>query len=103
MSANAVEAANVPSTADFQSLEEKVLRTIELLKAAREAKAAAAQEIARLQEELQRRDDVLRQRGEEVDNLQRELVAFRLEREEVRTRIEKMLHQIDTLTAEESA
>ena len=41
MPANAVEASPAHSTADFKSLEEKVLRTIELLKSAREAKAAA--------------------------------------------------------------
>jgi DNA-directed RNA polymerase specialized sigma24 family protein len=35
MPANAVEAATVPANSDFQSLEEKILRTTELLKVAR--------------------------------------------------------------------
>jgi len=57
MSANAVEAAPAPSTADFQSLEQKVLRTIELLKAAREAKATAERDATRLREQLNEREE----------------------------------------------
>jgi septal ring factor EnvC (AmiA/AmiB activator) len=96
MPAHAVESPAAPSHADFQSLEEKVLRTIELLKTAREAKATAERDAARLR-------DQLNQREEEVDTMRSELIALRKEREEVRTRIEKMLGQIDSLTAEESA
>jgi len=96
MPANAVEASHAPSSADFKSLEDKVLRTIELLKAAREAKTAAERDAARLREQLN-------ERNEEVDTLRQELVSFRREREEVRTRVEKMLGQIEALTAEESA
>jgi hypothetical protein len=96
MPANAVEAATVSSNTDFQSLEEKILRTIELLKVAREAKATAERAAARLREQLNERD-------EEVDSMRAELVALRREREEVRTRVEKMLGQIESLTAEESA
>ena len=91
MPANAVESATV-STADVQSLEENVLRSIELLKTAREGKAAAERDNARLREQLTERE-------EELERLQRETVNLRREREEVRTRVEKMLSQIDTLTA----
>jgi septal ring factor EnvC (AmiA/AmiB activator) len=93
MPASAVETSPVRSTADFKSLEEKVLRTIELLKSAREAKAAAERDAARLREQLNERE-------EEVDTLRKELVTFRREREEVRTRVEKMLGQIEALTSE---
>ena len=96
MPANAVETAPAPSTADFKSLEEKVLRTIELLKSARDARAAVERDAARLREQLN-------QREEEVDALRHELVGLRREREEVRTRVEKMLGQIEALTQEESA
>jgi len=95
MTANAVETI-APSKADFKSLEEKILRTIELLKSAREAKAAAERDAARLREQLNERE-------EEADSLRQELVGLRREREEVRTRVEKMLGQIEALTAEESA
>lgn len=94
MMANAVEVA--PTTADFKSLEEKILRTIELLKSAREAKAVAARDAGRLREELNERE-------EELDTVRQELVALRREREEVRTRVEKMLGQIESLALEESA
>ncbi len=80
---------------DFHSLEEKIYRTIELLKAAREAKAAAERDAARLREQLELRE-------EESESLRSELIGLRKEREEVRNRIEKMLRQIDELTAEDS-
>ncbi len=92
MSANAVELA--PSTADFKSLEEKILRTIELLKSAREAKAVAERDVTRLREQLNERE-------EEFESMRHELVALRREREEVRTRVEKMLGQIESLAMEE--
>ena len=92
MPANAVEIA--PSTADFKSLEEKILRTIELLKSAREAKAVAERDAARLREQLNERE-------EEIESTRHELVSLRREREEVRTRVEKMLSQIESLTEEE--
>ena len=83
------------SSDDFHSLEEKVYRTIELLKAAREAKAAAERGSSRLREQLELRE-------EEIDSLRSEMIGLRKEREEVRARVEKMLRQIDELTAEES-
>jgi septal ring factor EnvC (AmiA/AmiB activator) len=94
MPSNVAEAATVASNADFQSLEEKILRTIELLKVERAAKATAEKASARLREQLTERE-------EELDSVRSELVAFRKEREEVRTRVEKMLGQIESLTAEE--
>jgi len=94
MTANAVEVA--PSTADFRSLEDKILRTIELLKSAREAKAAAERDATRLREQLNERE-------EEADTMRQELVGLRREREEVRTRVEKMLGQIESLALEDSA
>ena len=96
MSAKAMEdlTATVPAD-DFHALEEKIYRTIELLKEAREAKAAAERTAARLREQLDGRDD-------QTQSLRTENVALRREREEVRTRVEKMLKQIETLTQEES-
>lgn len=88
MPASAVEVA--PSTADFKSLEEKVLRTIELLKSAREARAVAERDAARLREQLNERE-------EEVETMRHELVTLRREREDVRGRVEKMLEQIEAL------
>jgi len=84
------------STDDFQALEEKIYRTIELLKQAREGQAVAEREARRLREQVSGRD-------QETESLRREVVALRREREEVRGRVEKMLKQIDALTGAESA
>jgi chromosome segregation ATPase len=78
---------------DFPALEEKIYKTIELLKSAREAKASAERDANRLRDQLE-------QREEELDLLRTEVVGLRKEREEVRGRVEKMLKQIDHLVAE---
>jgi chromosome segregation ATPase len=83
------------SSDDFHSLEEKIYRTIELLKAAREAKAAAERDAARVREQLELRED-------EIESMRNEMIGLRKEREEVRGRVENMLRQIDELTVEES-
>ena len=93
MSVKAVEAE--VSATEFQSLEEKVYRTIELLKAAREARANAERDAQRVREQLEERE-------EENDQLRRELVTLRKEREEVKGRVEKMIDQIDALISSES-
>jgi predicted nucleic acid-binding Zn-ribbon protein len=87
--------AQVPSD-DFQALEQKVYRTIEMYKAAREARAASERDAQRLREQLEERE-------EEVEGLRREMVQLRREREEIRGRVEKMLLQIDTLAEEQAA
>jgi len=97
MSVKVVSEVDVNSPSDdFQALEEKIYRTIELLKQAREGQAAAEREARKLREQMGGR-------SEETESLRRELVALRREREEVRSRVEKMLKQIDALTADDSA
>ena len=78
---------------DFPALEEKIYKAIELLKSAREGKAAAERDANRLREQLETRE-------EEMDVLRGEMIALRKDREEVRGRVEKMLKQIDILMAE---
>jgi chromosome segregation ATPase len=91
MALNAVEplAEQVPAD-DFQALEEKVYRTIDLYKAARQAQAAAERDAQRVRQQLQDRDD-------EVAALRRETVQLKKEREEIRGRVEKMLERIETI------
>jgi chromosome segregation ATPase len=96
MSVKAVqEETEQVSADDFHALEEKVFRTIELLKSARDAKASAERDAARLRQQLEDRE-------EQFESLRSEVVGLRKEREEVRTRVEKMLKQIDALTADDS-
>jgi predicted nucleic acid-binding Zn-ribbon protein len=97
MSAKTVEevSAEVPAE-DFQALEAKVYRTIELYKAAKEARATAERDAKRLREQLEERE-------EENESLRRELVQLRKDREDIRGRVEKMLSQMEGLTHEQAA
>ena len=81
---------------DFQALEDKIYRTIELYKSAQEARATAERDVKRLREQLEERE-------EEVDSLRRETVGLSKEREDIRARVEKMLSHIDHITEEQAA
>ena len=87
--------AQVPAD-DFQALEDKVYRTIELYKAARDARAVAERDVRRVREQLEERE-------EEVETMRREMVRLRKEREDIRGRVEKMLQQIETIAEEQQA
>lgn len=91
MSGRALEEVSTQVPADdFEALEAKVYRTIEMYKAAREAKTAAERDVKRLREQLDERD-------QEVQTLRRDMVQLRRDREEIRARVEKMLHQMETV------
>lgn len=81
---------------DFQALEDKIYRTIELYKSAQEARTTAERDVKRLREQLEERE-------EEVESLRRETVGLRKEREDIRARVEKMLSHIDHITQEQAA
>lgn len=91
MALNAAEQVSeqVPAD-DFQELEDKVYRTIELYKAARQAQATAERDAQRLRQEMEERE-------EELVRLRRETVQLKKEREDIRGRVEKMLAQIESL------
>ena len=91
MNLRAVEEVSTQVPADdFEALENKVYRTNELYKSAREARSIAERDVKRLREQLE-------QREEEVEGLRRDMVSLRKERELVRSRVEKMLAQIDRI------
>jgi chromosome segregation ATPase len=97
MSVKMAEAASAQVPADdFRVLEQKVYRTIELYKAAQEARSIAERDVKRLRGQLEERE-------EELESLRREMVQLRREREEVRGRVEKMLQQIENLAEEQAA
>lgn len=75
---------------DFSALEEKVYRTIEMYKAARQAQAAAERDVLRTRQQIEDRD-------QELASLRRETVQLRKEREEIRGRVEKMLEHIESI------
>jgi len=75
---------------DFQALEEKIYRTIEMLKAARLQKAAAELELATMRE-------LLDAQTAETEAIRNQLHALQQERVEVRSRVEKLLGQVDSI------
>lgn len=77
-------------TDEFQALEEKVYRTIELYKEARSNRETAEREAQRLRQQLEERD-------QQLITLRRETVQLKKEREEIRNRVEKMLIQIESI------
>ena len=91
MALNAVEqlADEVPAD-DFQALEEKIYRTIEMYKSARQAQIVAERDAHRLRQQMEDRE-------EELVRLRREAVQLKKEREEIRGRVEKMLQQIESI------
>jgi len=75
---------------DFAALEEKVRRTVELLRSEREARHKAEAEVARLSEGSM----AGRKR---VAEMERELEGLKRDRSAARVRVEKMLTQLDEL------
>ena len=52
---------------------------------------------------MQRLREQLEEREEQNDAMRRELVQLRKDREDIRSRVEKMLSQMDSLTHEKAA
>ncbi|HEY4382016.1 MAG TPA: hypothetical protein VGN01_16835 [Acidobacteriaceae bacterium] len=75
------------SVDEFQALEQKVLRAVEIVKREREARAAAEVEVAALREQLTAQTGAAESR----------IAALNQEREVVKQRVEKMLQQMDEL------
>jgi hypothetical protein len=90
-----VEEAEEPRTLalsadDFSSLEDRVLRAVELVKRERQARAAAEERAAQAELEL-------REHAPLIEHLQKEVNALRTERDYVRQRVERLLGQLDAL------
>lgn len=78
------------SVDEFQALEQKVLRAVEIVKREREARATAEAELATLRSQLAEQQTLANMAESEITTLTRE-------REAVRQRVEKMLQQMDEL------
>ncbi len=74
----------------FSALEQKIVRTVELLKSEREARAAAERELSQLRKRVEEDQNSARE-------IEAELKALRLERDAVRGRVEKLMKQLDAL------
>ncbi|MEO8726631.1 MAG: hypothetical protein ABI383_10990 [Acidobacteriaceae bacterium] len=80
---------------DLSALEEKIVRAIEALNKLRAAKAQADSAIDDLKLEVMARD-------EQIVNMQKELISLRKDQEDARSRVERMISQIDGLIAVEA-
>ncbi len=78
------------TSSDLHSLEEKIYRTIELLKTTRAEKAAAESELASTR-------DLLDAQAAETEAVRKQLQALQQERAEVRSRVEKLLGDVDAI------
>jgi len=90
--AAAVQETELPLAADdFSALEQRVLRTVELLKVERDARAAAEQRIASLEHRVQQLTEKNTSDAAQIETLEQE-------RETVRTRVERLLKHLDEIT-----
>ena len=82
---------NTPISVDeFQALEQRVLRTVELIRKERELRATAEQEISALKE-------LLDHASNENTELTRQVATLRDERSQVKNRVDAMLQQMDEI------
>ena len=79
-----------PAADGFAALEQKIVRTVELLKTEREARAAAEKELAHLRKRVEEEQQGHREANDELKTL-------RQERDAVRNRVEKLMRQLDQL------
>ena len=78
------------SVTDFAGLEERVLRAVALVKQERQARVEAEQR-------AERAESSLGDFTQRLEQMQAEMNALRTEREQVKTRVERLLEQLDSL------
>jgi len=99
--APAAEAAPVMLTAnDFAALEERVLRAVALVRSERQARIAAEERMASMEAQLHSFEAQIQQieaQSPILERLVQEVESLRIEREQVRQRVERLLGQLDAL------
>jgi hypothetical protein len=81
-------------TADeFAGLEERILRAVNLVRRERQARIAAEERASALQSQL----EAAEVRSASIESLELQIAALRAEREQVRTRVDRLLTQLDAL------
>jgi hypothetical protein len=85
------ESSNLTLSVDeFSALEERIQRTVNLVKQERQARAAAEERADAVEAQL-------REQAPLAERLEKEVSALRGEREAVRQRVERLLAQLDAL------
>lgn len=89
------------SVDEFQALEQKVLRAVEIVKREREARATAEAEVAALREQLAAQSGASQSQLSEAQSraqaAESQVAALNQDRDAVKLRVEKMLQQMDEL------
>ncbi|MBX5493863.1 MAG: cell division protein ZapB [Bryobacteraceae bacterium] len=80
------------------SLEERILRTVELVSRLRETNEKLQRELEAALSEKAQAEQSAKDAQEEAARISREMELLRAERKQVRTRIEKLLGQMDLLS-----
>jgi chromosome segregation ATPase len=75
---------------DFAGLEERVMRAVALVKQERQARTKA-------EERAERAEAALNDQAPRIEQMQAELNALRAERDQVKTRVDRLLEQLDAL------
>jgi phage regulator Rha-like protein len=88
--AEAATDSSALSVDEFSALEERIQRTVNLVKQERQARAAAEERAAEAEAQL-------REQAPLAERLQSEVSALRGERDHVRQRVERLLAQLDAL------
>ena len=95
--AQAPNAGQTITQDDFQALEQRVLRAVEIVRREREARAAAEAEVVALREQLDATQEQLENLTGASNTAQEQITTLNQERDAVRLRVEKMMQQIDEL------
>ena len=82
------------SFSEFQALEQKVLRAVEIVKQEREARATAEAEVVTLKAEV---ESLKTQVAAHASATESEVATLNKERDAIRQRVESMLAQMDEL------
>lgn len=82
----------VVTAEDFNALEQRVLRAVELVRSERTARAAAEQKASELEQ-------LMEVQASELAQAQARLKTYESERDHVRQRVERMLKQLDEINA----
>ena len=82
---------------DFQALEQRVLRTVQMLKTEREQRVAAETRAAAAEERAHDAEERSGENGAMLASMEGELASLRKERDAIRTRVERLLGMLDDL------
>ena len=78
------------SVADFEALEERIVRAVDLVKRERQGRAQAEERAGKAETQVGEQSAV-------IDQLKQEVRGLRAERDQVRQRVERLLERLDGL------